>query len=88
MFRIDWLQSASDELARLWTQADSVLRQALTAASHEIDQRLQNDPNNEGESRLKGRRITFIPPLVVTFRVEADGRTVTVVEIRLFRRRA
>jgi hypothetical protein len=88
MFRIDWLQSASDELARLWTQADSDLRQALTAASHEIDLRLQNDPNNEGESRLKGRRITFISPLAVTFRVEADGRTVTGVEIRLFRRRA
>ena len=88
MFRVEWLQSALDELTRLWTQADATLRQALTAASHAIDQRLQSDPLQEGESRFRGRRITFVPPLAVTFRVEADGQTVTVVEIRLFRRRS
>ena len=47
MFRVDWLQTALDELARLWTNADSVLRQSLTSASHEIDQRLRADPNNQ-----------------------------------------
>jgi hypothetical protein len=88
MFQTEWLQSALEELARLWTQADSALRQDLTAASHEIDQRLRDDAINQGESRPKGRRITFVPPLAVTFRVEADGRTVTGVEIRLFRRRS
>jgi hypothetical protein len=88
MFRVEWLQSALDELARLWTQADPAGRQALTAASHEIDQRLSSDPNREGESRPKGRRLTFVPPLAVTFRVEADGQTVTVVAIRLYRRRS
>jgi hypothetical protein len=85
MFQVEWLQAALDELTQLWTQADSTLRSALTAASHEIDQRLKRDPMNEGESRAHGRRITFVPPLAVTFRVEADGRTVTVVEILLFR---
>jgi hypothetical protein len=88
MFHVEWLQSALDEPAHLWTQADSALRQTLTVASRQIDQRLQGDPLNEGESRLRGRRITFVPPLAVTFRVEADGRTVTVVEIRLFRKRS
>jgi hypothetical protein len=88
MFRVEWLQSPIDELARLWIGADSALRQALTAACHEIDQRLRDDPLNESESRPNGRRITFVPPLAVTFRIERDGRTVTVVEIRLFRRRS
>jgi hypothetical protein len=86
MFRVEWLQSALDELARIWNQADSALRQGLTAASHDIDLRLQSSPFNEGESRSGGRRITFIPPLAVTFRIETDGKTITVVEIRLFRR--
>lgn len=30
MFQVEWIQSALDELARLWTQADSSSRQALT----------------------------------------------------------
>jgi hypothetical protein len=86
-YRVEWLQSALDELATIWTQADSVRRQAITAASHTLDQRLRNDPFNEGESRPKGRRITFVPPLAVTFRLEFDGQTVSVLQVRMFRQR-
>ena len=85
-FRVDWLQVALDELTTLWTQADATQRQAITAASHAIDQRLGNDPFNEGESRAGGRRITFVPPLAVRFQIEADGQTVTVLQVRMFRR--
>jgi plasmid stabilization system protein ParE len=88
MFRVRWERRALDELTRLWTQEDSVTRQAITAASHTIDQRLRQNPRQEGESRSKRRRITFVPPLTVVFRVEADGQTVSVLEIRLFRRRS
>ncbi len=88
MFRVEWLQTALDELARHWTDADPVLRQALTVASREIDQRLQRDPSHEGESRPSGRRVTFVAPLSATFRIETDGQAVTVVEIHLFRRRS
>jgi hypothetical protein len=87
MFRVDWLEVALDELTTLWTQADSSHRQAITAASHAIDQRLSSDPLNEGESRPGGRRITFVAPLAVRFQVEPDGRTVTVLQVRMFRRR-
>jgi hypothetical protein len=87
MFRVEWLQSALDELASAWMQADALLRQAITAASHSVEQRLQRDPLNEGESRSGGRRITFVPPLAVTFRVEPDGQTVTVLHVRTFRQR-
>jgi hypothetical protein len=76
-----------NELARLWAQGDGAVRQALTSASNDIDKLLQRDPTSEGESRASGRRITFVPPLVVVFRVEADGKTVTVLEIRLYRRK-
>ena len=44
MFRVEWLQSALDELTNLWTQAN---RQAITAATHLIDQKLGTDPHNE-----------------------------------------
>jgi hypothetical protein len=87
MFRVRWERRALDEIARLWTQANSVLRQAITAASHAVDQRLRVDPHNEGESRSNGRRITFIAPLAIIFRIEADGHTVSVLQVRLFQRR-
>ncbi|HZV04722.1 MAG TPA: hypothetical protein VE999_06535 [Gemmataceae bacterium] len=88
MFRVDWLEVALDELTTLWMQADATQRQAITAASHAIDQRLSSDPHNEGESRPGGRRITFVAPLAVRFQVEPDGQTVTVLHVSMFRRRA
>jgi hypothetical protein len=87
MFRVEWLQIALDELTNLWTQSDSAQRQAITSASHNLEQRLRSDPANEGESRPGGRRITFVAPLAVRFQVEADGQTVTVLHVRLFGRR-
>jgi plasmid stabilization system protein ParE len=86
MFRVRWERRALDELTRQWTLADSAGRQAITAASHAVDQRLRANPRQEGESREKGRRITFVPPLAVVFRVESDGETVSVLELRVFRR--
>jgi hypothetical protein len=86
-FQVDWLQIALDELTDLWTRADSIQRQAITAASPLLEQRLKIDPANEGESRPGGRRITFVPPLAVRFQIEADGQTVTVLHVRLFGRR-
>lgn len=87
MFRIEWVQSALDELSDLWLLADSTQRQAITAATHSLEQRLLSDPANEGESRAGNRRITFVSPLAVRFRLEADGQTVTVLQVRLFGRR-
>ena len=87
MFRVDWLQVAMEELSDHWMQADSTRRQAITAASHALDNRLMSDPANEGESRADGIRITFVPPLAVHFRIEADGQTVTVLHVRLYGRR-
>lgn len=87
MFRVDWLQSALDELTTLWTSADSDDRVAITAATHVIERRLKANAPNEGESRPGGRRIIFAAPLAVTFRIEPDRITATVMHVRLFRRR-
>jgi hypothetical protein len=88
MFRVEWEERALDELARFWIDADPGLRQDLTAASHTIDQRLRTDPRAEDESRCGDRRITFVPPLAVTFRIEDDTQSVLVLSVRMFRRRS
>ena len=60
MFRVEWLQSALDELADVWARADSAQRGAITAASHAVEQRLQRDPWNEGESRSGGGKADHV----------------------------
>jgi hypothetical protein len=87
MFRVRWERRARDGLTTLWTQADSAQRQAITVASHVLDQRLQRHAHVEGESRSKGRRITFVAPLAAVFRIEPDGQTVSVLQVRMFRQR-
>jgi hypothetical protein len=86
MYHIEWLQSALEELAAVWTPANSELRRAITA-SNMIEQRLWHNPRNEGESRAAGRRLTFIPPLAAIFRIEDDNQTVTIEHVQLFGRR-
>jgi hypothetical protein len=87
MIRVRWEKRALNELAMFWTQSDSAGRRAITAATQKVEQRLRVNPRSEGESRSRGRRITFEPPMGVTFRVEADGRTVSVLQLRLFGKR-
>lgn len=87
MFRVDWHSSALDEIAVIWTGADSNLRKTIAAAGHAINQRLRADAPNDGESRPGGRRLTFAAPLAVIFQVDAAAMTATVLHVRLFRRR-
>ena len=87
MFRVEWLQTALNQLMIIWVQADSALRQAITAATHQIDQQLQADPYGQSESRPGGRRILFVPPLGILFPIEAGGQTVSVLRVWLFRKR-
>ena len=88
MFRVDWLESALDELTTIWTGADSSVRSIVTAATHSIEQRLRSDAPTEGESRPDGRRIIFAAPLAVTYQMDSDGATATVLHVRLYRHRA
>jgi hypothetical protein len=54
MFRVRWEKRALEKLTNLWTHGDAAQRKAVTAASYEIDTRLQNNAPNEGESGHRG----------------------------------
>jgi len=84
MYEVDWLQEALDELTALWLDADSALRDALTDASHRVDQLLSQDPHGAGEARSGNQRIIFIDPLAVFYRIELDGQTVTVLHVCIY----
>jgi hypothetical protein len=87
MFQVIWRKHALDDLAKLWIATDAEEGRLLNAACARIDHLLERDPHNEGEGRTRGRRITFVSPLAVMFRVQADGKTVKVSRIRGFRGR-
>jgi mRNA-degrading endonuclease RelE of RelBE toxin-antitoxin system len=84
MYRVEWLQSALDDIARASIQADA---EQITAATRQIDKRLQSDPDHVGESRHGGRRIEFFAPLAVTFEVNDDDKTVAVLHVRVYGKR-
>ena len=88
MFQVEWLQSVLDHLTDVWIASDSITREALTAAVAEIDRRLTADPHSSGESRDPNIRVDFVYPISYTFHVPADSHVVTVVKIRVYRRRS
>jgi mRNA-degrading endonuclease RelE of RelBE toxin-antitoxin system len=69
IYMVIWLRRAIDQLAKLWTNADSELRSAITKAAHQIDQELKTNPEELGESRPDGRRIHFVQPLANLYEV-------------------
>jgi multidrug efflux pump subunit AcrA (membrane-fusion protein) len=87
MYRVEWLQSALDQLAAAWGQADSELRQAITAATNVLDRQLVVAPDVYGESRGGTARVHFVSPLSVNFSVDDDQRLVTVLSVRVYRPR-
>jgi hypothetical protein len=82
-FTVEWLPDAEQELATIWTGASN--RKAVTQAAYVIDQRLASNPENEGESRPKNRRILFCKPLGVLFRVLIDEKLVQVLHVWSFK---
>jgi hypothetical protein len=86
-FRVEWIQAALDELTTIWMQADSSLRQAITASTHTIDTELQADPFRQSESRDDEERVLFVYPLAVQIEVDLQQRIVWVIHVWRFRRR-
>lgn len=82
-YTVLWLPDAENELAAVWMA--SADRDAVTTASAELDRRLTDDPENEGESRGGDRRITFEKPLAIDFDVYPDRKLVQVVRVWEFR---
>jgi len=85
-YSLQWSHRALDALARIWLE-NSGSRNEISQAAATIDQFLAVDPEERGESRDKGRRVLFVLPLVVTFRVDVDRGVVRVLDLREARRR-
>jgi hypothetical protein len=80
-FRVLWL-SAAEKVLALWL--DEPIRADVTRAADEIDRRHRRNPDEEGESRPRGRRILFVPPLAITYKVFPDENLVVVSDVWRF----
>lgn len=79
-YTIIWIPAFA-RLAGFWTSATD--KNAVTAASHRIDQVLATNPAAFGEDRPPDWRIGFDPPLGVVFEVDESSRTVWVMFVGL-----
>jgi hypothetical protein len=85
MFQVVWGQRAMNDLAEIWIRGDSTLRQAITQATHALDQTLQDDPFESSESREGNDRVIFASILGVLFEVDVDSRIVRVEHVWQFK---
>jgi hypothetical protein len=70
------------QLAAAWLASPD--RPAVTAAAHQMEQKLARDPLNAGESRASSvNRVDYVDPLGFTFDVVVDDATVYVTAIWL-----
>jgi plasmid stabilization system protein ParE len=79
-YRLKYRRRALNQLTDIWVRAAD--RNAVTAASSQLDFLLSTDPYAHGESRPKGRRIVVINPLIAYFKVVDAQRKVIVLRIR------
>ncbi len=81
MFQVVWLEQALDELAAIWTKADSNQRKSISDAARAIDRLLERDPDNQGESRSAGQRILIQVPVAIRFEIRHQRGLVRVLHI-------
>ena len=87
MYTVGWVRSALNDLADIWNQADAGDRAAISSAANRIDRILNRTPNDQGESRPKGRRVLIESPLVVIFEIVEQDRFVKVLQVRRRKKR-
>ncbi len=84
MFSVLWVRSTLDDLSRIRQTRTASEYELVRAAIQEIERRLQVNPEDEGESRAVGQRISFVPPLGFTFSVLPAQRQVLVSHVWSF----
>lgn len=78
-WQLGWSELAQQQLAQIWLEASD--RDAVSHAVSLLDEQLIQDPLEVGESRDANQRITFQPPLAITFIVEQRLSLVTVIRV-------
>ena len=78
-FLLLWLPAAEQELRELLSDPDH--RDSVVRAADAREQDLGRDAPGVGESRPKGRRVHFEPPLGVTYRVDSRNRIVRILHV-------
>jgi hypothetical protein len=79
-WQVDWDPVAEDELGRIWLR--SLDRGAVTAAQARADRLLAGDPFAHGRHLSEGLYAVDVPPLVLTYTIDALGRSVEVTWVR------
>jgi len=80
-YTVVWLRDAIYELGEIWIAAQD--RNAVTAASAEIDRELASDAPAKGKSLSEGLMVYDAPPLRAVFSVSDSDRKVEVARVRL-----
>jgi len=83
MFRVDWVDDAVQDLARIWNKTAEFEHDAVRQAVVALDRALQRHAATLGESREADRRIAFVGPIFAEFIVEPRLSLVTVVRLGL-----
>ncbi|HSG73419.1 MAG TPA: hypothetical protein VLA12_23590 [Planctomycetaceae bacterium] len=81
MYTVVWLKSVHHEVGEIWLAASN--RNAVTAASAEIDRELAVDAEEKGKPLSEGLRVYDAPPLRAVYTVDPGNRLVEVCRIRL-----
>jgi hypothetical protein len=79
-YTVVWVRRVEDRLIEIWLGAQD--RNAITAATHQIDTQLAVDPQSKGGELSEGLRYYQAEPLRVAFTVHVDDRTVEIVSVR------
>lgn len=74
-----WEPSAERDLTELWLS--SRIRHDLNLAANQIDIDLAHHPQDCGESRDEDRRVMFVWPLGVSYRVDESHREVRITSV-------
>ena len=85
MYRVLWIQSALDDMANLWINADSEMRADINRVADHLDQELQRDPFKISESRDPGEWVCFSAPLGLLVEIETGQKIVWVLAVWRFR---
>jgi hypothetical protein len=79
-YTVVWRQYAEDALADLWVR-HKLFRQAIRQAADQIDPMLRTLPDQKGVPHTTHRRLLYLPPLAVIYRVLPADRKVRVLDV-------